>query len=122
MKRTKTNLIIIVIIGIYLIFIKIFNIRICLIYNLFHIPCPACGLTRSFFAILNGDILLSFKYNILTIPIIVFFTLYLIFSFIDDINNTNKLENFFKKYKFLIIPITVILVIISWSLNIYNDI
>lgn len=122
MKRTKTNLIIIIIIGIYLIFIKIFNIRICLIYNLFHVPCPACGLTRSFFALLNGDIQLSFKYNILTIPIIIFFTFYFIFSFVDDINNTNKLENFFKKYKFLIIPITIILVIISWSLNIYNAI
>ena len=121
MKRTKINLIIILVLSIYLILVQFFDIRICLIYNLFHIPCPACGLTRAFGAFLDGDMILSLKYNILLIPIILFFILYFIFSFIDDINNTNKLENFFKRYKFIIIPLVVILVLIAWGLNLYNN-
>ena len=117
MKRTKYNLIILIVISIYLIFVKFTGIRICLIYNLIHIPCPACGLTRAYMALLQGDFISSLKYNILAVPIAIFFVLFFIFSLKDDLNNTNKLEEFFKKYKVIIIIIAIVLVMCSWILN-----
>lgn len=42
----------------------------CSIYQAYDIYCPACGNTRSFTALLHGDILTSLRYNI--VPVILF--------------------------------------------------
>lgn len=39
----------------------------CPFYELLHLYCPACGNTRSVVSLLEGDILLSLRYNI-TVP------------------------------------------------------
>lgn len=39
------------------------GIRICPFYNVFHMPCPGCGCTRAFAALLRGDISRSWEYN-----------------------------------------------------------
>lgn len=36
-----------------------------------HLPCPGCGFTRSFMALWHGDILLSFRYHPLGLPLFV---------------------------------------------------
>jgi len=122
MKKTKNNIIIIIMIFIYFIFSKLTSIRICPIYNIFSIPCPTCGLTRAYFALLEGDIITSLNYNILAIPIATIFILYLIFCFKDDINSTDKVGMFFRKNYIWIILITAVVFVINWRINIYRGI
>ena len=43
----------------------------CLWKTMLHVPCPGCGLTRSIRALWHGNLLLSFRYHPLGIPLIV---------------------------------------------------
>lgn len=93
----------------------------CIFKSITGIPCPSCGLTRGFRALLKGDIVSAFNYNILTIPIFIFL-LILIFLFIIDLILkkdlvTSYLLYFKKHYKLLII-----IIIISFIINIYRGI
>lgn len=50
----------------------------CLIQIFFGIPCLTCGITRAFFAIINGQVAVSLKIHpmIFSIPILVIFFLF----------------------------------------------
>ena len=108
-KFIVTNLILLV--TIYLLYKS--NIRICFVYNVFKIPCAGCGLTRSVINLIKGNIKESLSYNILTIPLILFYIIYLI-SIIF-----NKKE-IFVKYKKIIIILSIIMFVISGLKNIMN--
>ena len=41
----------------------------CLFRMLFQISCPGCGMTRSWIALLHGDVLASFRYHPFGLPI-----------------------------------------------------
>ena len=56
----------------------------CLFRQWFHIPCPSCGMTRAFYAILTGDLISAFFYNILAIPLLFLF-LFVVTWIIRDI-------------------------------------
>ena len=43
----------------------------CIIRQLFHIPCPTCGVTRALLAILRGNISDYCYYNIMAFPLLV---------------------------------------------------
>jgi hypothetical protein len=81
----------------------------CVIKQVFHIACPACGFTRGFRAILSGNLLKAIQYNLLSIPVFIFFIIvngYLIYDIIKD---KKKTDFFFGKLGKFIIPILIIL-------------
>lgn len=62
-SQHKNELIALVIIsGIYLIGMLIGHPIGCLIYRIFGINCPTCGITRAWLALLSGDVQLAFYY------------------------------------------------------------
>lgn len=81
----KKNFVILLLLFGTIFVLNVFNIRICPIFNIFHIPCPGCGMTRALILILKGDIVESFKYNILTFPLLIFSIVYIFFGYLRKI-------------------------------------
>ena len=122
--KIKSNIIKYIIVNIFiLIIIYLFylsNIRICLIYNLFKIPCPGCGLTSSVMCLLKGDFLSSLQYNIITIPLIFIYLICSCWYIVDTLNNKQTLKLILNKNKSLIIVLSILLFIISFVKNLNN--
>ena len=83
------------------------------------IPCPGCGMGRATLALLNGDIPLSFSYNILCIPFTIAIIISLTWLTVDIIRQQTTFFKFVKqdisnKYKILLFS----LLIIDWTINI----
>lgn len=86
-----------------------------------HIPCPGCGLARGAKELLQGHILKAEKYNLLTVPIFVFFIIASILMIIDIIKKSNKTEKVLTKLsKHYILIITIVL--INWIINIIRGV
>ena len=120
---TKKNKLYIFIFFIALIFlILVLNNVPCIFKLIFNIPCPGCGLSRAFKEIIKLNFAKAIYYNILSIPLLIFFIYWGILFIIDIIKKENKsidkIISFFKKYYIIII----ILIIISWILNIIHGI
>ena len=109
-KQILFLLIILLVFGILVVFI--FDVD-CILKKILHIPCPGCGLTRGFKALLKGNILLAFNYNILTIPICIFLLTTVTLLIIDYIQKEKYLQKFFLTLKKNYIFIIIILIINS---------
>ena len=120
---TKKNKLYIFIFFIAIIFlVLVFHNVPCLFKLVFHIPCPGCGLTRAFKELFKLNISKALYYNILCIPIIIFF-IYWFILFIKDLikkenNSIDKIIFLLKKSYILII----ILLIIQEIINIIHKI
>lgn len=63
LKKSLKYYIIFIIIAIVAIGLSFLNLNesMCIFYNKYHIPCPACGTTRAYISLLKGDLIASFK-------------------------------------------------------------
>lgn len=121
MKRFYEILKINLIILFFIILSNLFNFRICLIYNLFHIPCPGCGATRASYLLLTGNFVESIKYSLLPLILIIILLILFIWSLIDYITKKYTLKSYIIKNKKIFIIISVFLTIMLWIRNIYNS-
>lgn len=97
--------------------IFVFNLDIpCLFKSVFHFNCPACGLTRSFKAIMHFNFKKSLEYNILGLPLFLSIIISYFLYFKDLLFNTNTfIKLYFKisKYYWYIILILIIAFILN---------
>lgn len=52
----------------------------CLVQRILNIPCPTCGMTRAFFAMINGDFETSFKLHPMLWSIPVLLSMFLFYE------------------------------------------
>lgn len=61
----------------------------CLFKLAFHVPCPGCGMTRAFREITDLHMINAFRYNILSLPLLVFLLAISLAMIVDLIKNTD---------------------------------
>ncbi len=99
------------------------DIYVCPIKAIFHLPCPGCGLTRGFSAILHFHLLDAIHYNLLSIPL--FLTLGIAtMSTLSDLLLKTKFIDQMKGYRFTRFQIINLIMIfaLNWSMNILRGI
>lgn len=101
---------------------NLFDFRLCVIYNIFKIPCPGCGMTRSFILMLKGDFVQALKYSIISPLIILLYIIVIIWNFFDYKTNKNTFMKYTNKYKMIIIIVFAIIALIQWVINLNNSI
>lgn len=117
-KKIFLIFLILLVFGILVVFV--FDVN-CVFKTITGIPCPGCGLTRGFRMLFKGHLLSAEKYNILTIPIFIFFVCSLVLMIIDFLKKTNKTEGFLKLLsKHYLVIISMLL--ISFITNIIRGI
>ena len=116
MKKKLINILTLSILIIFICIIAIFPVD-CIFTQFTGIYCPGCGLTRAFNEIFHFNFIKAFYFNILSIPLFIFFIILVINLIVDIIKNRYnfipKLMNFFAKYYWIII----ILLILSFIYN-----
>lgn len=86
----------------------------CLFLKTFHLYCPGCGGTRSLKALINFDIISSFRYNA-CLPLAVIIYIYYNVRYIVAIVRKN--EAYFEKEKYVLLKYYSVFVIVNFILR-----
>jgi hypothetical protein len=96
---------------------------VCPVKLLLHIPCPGCGLTRGFIAILHLRFIDAFNDNALSIPIFLVLGSITFFTLVDLLFKTRILDSLhdYDLTNFQIMNLVLIFAL-NWSMNIIRGI
>lgn len=90
----------------------------CPFKKIFKIPCPGCGMTRAMLLIFKGEIINSFHYHILALPLLIFIIFSVICLIREIIQNKiiylEKVNHIIEKHFILI----VVVVLVVWMFNV----
>lgn len=100
---------------IYIFVCYLFNLRVCPISYISGFPCPACGITRSLFMLLKGNITDSLKFHPFSIVVVIYAVFFVISRYFFNIS-IKKLKNIF-----LIIGCFMIFFYIYRMINYFPD-
>lgn len=117
LKIKKEGFKVIVIIAFVALFLYFFDIRFCLFYRIFKIPCPSCGLTRASVLLLQGKVKESLQYNVLAFLFLLIGIFLLILFLIKKLDN---FKLFIQKNYIITIILSFVLMIIIFFVNINN--
>ncbi len=117
-KKRIINICIIFIILVLYLLLFAFKLEIpCMFKSILGISCPSCGMTRAIDSILKFNFYEAFKYNILSIPLVVLGCISIFVVIYDIIKNTDKFiqtaNNIFTKYWYIIILACIISMVIN---------
>lgn len=87
----------------------------CPFKKIFHIPCPFCGMTRSYHELLKLNIIKSIHYNILLIPLIIILITIDIIILLEIIKNKKIISNMKIDKKILLLILILLIISISWG-------
>ena len=87
----------------------------CPFKNIFHIPCPFCGMTRAYKAFLKLDFKKAMHYNILFLPIVIIFII-LNSIFIYEILKNKKIVYLKINKKKGIVIIIIMIISMIWGI------
>ena len=103
------------------------GLNFCLLKNLFNIPCPSCGATRSVLLMMNGQIMEALYMNpigIFIVAIILFAPIWILYDLLIKgtslLNFYIKIEGCLKKPAYAI-PM-ILFILINWIWNIKKGI
>lgn len=117
-NRLKKILVLILVLIAYLVLGKIFHVYLkCPIYEIFHVYCPGCGLTRMLSSILKLDFYQAFRYNPLLFIMLPFSLILLIEDIYSELKKKKSIYRKIPNYIWYII--IVILLAYAILRNIY---